>query len=150
MPFFESRDFTLFQSINEELINDFVENSVIIFRLDVVQSEKNIYGESVDGKTYMTGLSINCLIERDDEITDYQGFGSDVNQSYQFRFLRKSLVDANFKPMIGDVIKFNGMYYEIGGMIDNQLVAGNPEFKHSILCNTAIMRNSKINFEELT
>lgn len=149
MPFFESRDYHFFQSLNRELIDDFVENTVIVFRLDKMQSEKNIYGESVSGKTYMTGLKINCLVERQDQITTYESFGSDVRQSYEFRFLRSQLVEKNFRPSVGDIIRFNNMYFEIGGVIDNQLIAGNPAFKHSILCTTSIMRDSKINFEEL-
>jgi hypothetical protein len=149
MPFFEKRDYNFFQSINNELIDDFIETPVIIFRLDVQQSETNIYGESVGGKTYMTGLKINCLIDREDQLTNYEGFGSDVRQGIQFRFLRKTLELAEFRPSVGDVIRFNDMHFEIGGIIDNQLVAGRPEFKHSLLCNTSILRNSKINFEEL-
>lgn len=149
MPFFESRDFELFQSLNKELINRFVETPVVIYRQDVRQSETNIYGESVGGKSFMIGLLVNCLIQRDDQTTEYEGFGSDARQNLQFRFLRRTLEEVNFKPAIGDVIKFNNNYYEVGGLVENELVAGNTEFANSVICNTTMARRSKYNFEEM-
>lgn len=149
MAFFGSRDFELFQSFNEELINNFIETSVILFRVDVNQSERNMYGESVGGKTYLTGIQVNALIDRTDQISNYEGVGSDTNQSIDFRFLRRTLVEKSFKPLIGDIIKFNLGYFEVSNIIDNQLVAGSTDFKHSIICQTVLRRASSLNIEGL-
>jgi hypothetical protein len=149
MAFFQQRDYNLFQSLNKELVNDFIETPVIVYKVEKSQTEKNIYGESVGGKSYMRGLQINAYIERNDQETNYEGFGSDVQQGITFRFLRSLLVDVNVVLEIGDIVKFNDAFFEINAIVENQLVAGNTDFTHSIICSTQMARRSKLNIEEL-
>jgi len=149
MAFVKQRDFDLFISLNKELINDFVETPVIVYKLDQGQTETNLYGESVGGKSYQVGFQVNALIDRADQTTNYEGFGSDVTQTIQFRFLRTLLADVSLVIQIGDVISFNDAYFEVDGIIENQLVAGNTNFSESIICDTHMVRRSKLNIEEL-
>lgn len=149
MAFVKVRDFNFFQSINKELIDDFIETAVIIFRIDRAQSDMNMYGESVSGKTYLSGVQINALIDKANQISNYEGFGSDTAQGVEFRFLRTMLQDVEFKPTVGDIINFNNLYYEVSNVIDNEFVAGNVDFKNSIICETTIKRKSSLNIEDL-
>jgi len=149
MAFVKQRDFDLFQSFNKELVNDFIETPVIVYKISQGNVAENVYGESVGGKFYMTGLQVNAYIDREDQVTDYEAFGSDVKQSVTFRFLRSILVDVNVVLQIGDIINFNDAYFEINGIIENELVAGNTEFSNSIIVSTQMKRRSGLNIEEL-
>lgn len=149
MAFFKQRDFNFFQSLNKELVNDFVETPVIIYKLDLGQTESNLYGESVGGKSYQVGFQVNCYIERSDQATNYEGFGSDTQQGIQFRFLRSILKDVSLVVQVGDIISFNDAYFEVDNVIDNELVAGNTGFSNSIIVDTHMTRRSKLNIEEL-
>jgi hypothetical protein len=122
---------------------------VIVYKLDQGQTETNLYGESVGGKSYQVGFQVNALIDRADQTTNYESFGSDVTQTVQFRFLRTLLEDVGLVIQVGDVINFNDSFFEIDGIIENQLVAGNTNFSNSIICDTHMTRRSKLNIEEL-
>lgn len=149
MSFFKQRDFDLFQSINKELVNDFVETPVIIYKLDLGQSETNMYGESVGGKSYKVGFQVNCYISRENQSTNYEGFGSDVTQTIQFRFLRSMLEGVQLVLQVGDIINFNDAYFEIDSIVENELIAGNINFSNSIIVDTHMRRRSGLNIEEL-
>lgn len=149
MAFFQKRDYDFFHSINHEVIDNFVETPVIIYRLDMNQTQKNMYGESVGGRAYQVGFKVNALIQRDDQTVTYEDFGSDIQQTIEFRFLRETLEDVSFKPNIGDIIKFNDAYFEIDRPVENQLIAGNVDFNHSIIVFTHMKRRSSLNIDEL-
>jgi len=149
MAFVKQRDFDLFQSFNKELLNDFIETPVIVYKISQGNVAENVYGESVGGKSYMTGLQVNAYIDREDQVTDYEAFGSDVKQSITFRFLRTTLVDVNVVLQIGDVLSFNDAYFEINGIIENELIAGNTGFSNSIIVSAQMKRRSGLNIEEL-
>jgi len=149
MAFFQQRDFDFFQSINRELIDDFVETPVIIYKVDEKNTEKNLYGESVSGKSYQVGFQINALIARNDQTVEYDDFGSNSQQGIQFRFLRETLSDVSFKPWFGDIIQFNDAFFQIDNVIDNQLIAGNVDFSNSIIVDTHMTRRSKLNIDKL-
>ena len=149
MAFVKQRDFDLFQSLNKELVNDFVETPVIIYKLDLGQSETNLYGESVGGKSYKVGFQVNCYISRDNQTTNYEGFGSDVTQGIQFRFLRSILEGVQLVVQVGDIIQFNDAFFEVDNVVENELIAGNINFSNSIIVDTHMKRRSGLNIEEL-
>jgi len=150
MAFIKQRDFDLFQSVNRELINDFVETPVIIYKPDISATKENVYGESeAGGKSYFAGARVNAYIDRSNQITNYEGFGSDTSQDIQFRFMRKILQEIEFKIQVGDIISFNDAFFEVDAVISNELVAGNVDFKNAVICETHMVRRSKLNIEEL-
>ena len=62
-PFFLPRkEFDLINSMNEELIDEIVGQSVDVYKVNVEQTEDNIYGES-STKYYDVGFRVNCLIQ---------------------------------------------------------------------------------------
>ena len=62
-PFFTPRnDIKLFDAINEELIDELVGQTVDIYKVNLDDTESNLYGESTS-KTFDVGFRVNCLID---------------------------------------------------------------------------------------
>ena len=118
-----SRDISLFRHINKELVNNIIQQSVGYYTVNLEKTSSNIYGESTH-KTYNNPILVNCLIERTPPVWGETEFGTDVTQDITVRFLRDILVDINLVPQVGDVVLWQEDYYEISGVIENQLVVG--------------------------
>ena len=63
-PFFVPRkEIDLFNSMNEELIDEIVGQNIDIYKVSLDESNANIYGEAEDGiKYFEKGFRVNCLI----------------------------------------------------------------------------------------
>jgi hypothetical protein len=143
------RDIRFFRDISRELVDDVITTSVILYKLIIGESKTNLYGESLN-KIYYTPVTLNCIIERDDTSVQYEGFGSDINQSVQYRFNRFTLEGAGFYPEIGDIIFHNDTYFEIDNVREDQLIGGRPDEKFSIICSTFMTRKTTLQTEERT
>jgi hypothetical protein len=134
--FGESRDVSLFRSINRELLNRIIETKIGYYKIILDQTNSNIYGES-STKTFKDPVLINCLIQRSDQTTNTDEFGPDITRTdMQFRFFRDDLVDIQLVPEIGDIILWNENYYEVDGLVENQLVVGKyPEYAYDPTIN---------------
>ena len=151
-----SRDISLFNKISKELINDIIQTEVGYYKFVLERTTSNIYGESV-GKMYYEPVRIACLIQREDQAWSSDDFGSDVDQSIGFRFLKQELRDINLIPEVGDILLFRNNFYEIDSKIENQLVLGkDPDYaistgttdfgnSHSIILNAHLSRVEKLN-----
>tara|TARA_B100001094_G_C17932185_1_gene671287 strand:- start:177 stop:722 length:546 start_codon:yes stop_codon:yes gene_type:complete len=151
-----SRDISLFHSLNKELINDIIQTEVAYYKFALEQTTINVYGEA-PGKNYYEPLKIACLIDRQDQAWSSDAFGSDVNQTVGFRFLKQSLQDINLIPEVGDLLLFKNNFYEVDSKIENQLILGrDPDYaiatettdfgkSFSIIINTHISRVEKLN-----
>ena len=94
-----SRDIKFFEGISRELVDAVIETAVVLYKLVIEDSKTNLYGESLN-KTYYQGVETTAVIERERATSDYEGFGSDVAQSVEFRFNRFTLDDTGFYPEI--------------------------------------------------
>ena len=151
-----SRDISLFHTINKELIKDLIQTEVAYYKFALEQTAINVYGEA-PGKNYFEPMKIACLIERDDQAWSSDDFGSDINQSIKFNFLKKELKDINLIPEIGDLLLFRNNFYEVDSKTENQLILGrDPDYaistettdhgdSFSVLLNTHISRVEKLN-----
>jgi len=142
------RDIRFFEGISRELVDAVVTTGVIIYKLIIEESKTNLYGESLS-KTYFQGVECNSIIQRDETAANYEGFGSDTNQTVQFRFNRFTLEDKNIYPEIGDIIFHNDAYFEIDNVNEDQLIGGRTgNIEHfSIVCSTFMSRRSSIQTE---
>jgi hypothetical protein len=140
------RDIRFFESIARELVDVVVETSVVLYKLIIEDSKTNLYGESLN-KTYYQGVETTAMIEREQSTSDYEGFGSDKNQSVEFRFNRFTLEDTGFYPEVGDIIFHNNGYFEIDNVREDQMVGGQVVNKFSIICSTFMTRRSTIQTE---
>ena len=151
-----SRDVCLFNNLNKELINDIIQTEVAYYKFALEQTVSNDYGEA-PGKNYYEPLKIACLIDRQDQSWSSNNFGSDVNQTIGFRFLKKELQDINLLPEVGDLLLFKNNFYEVDSKVENQLILGkDPDYamatettdfgkSFSIMVNTHISRVEKLN-----
>jgi hypothetical protein len=151
-----SRDVSLFHSLNKELINDIIQTEIAYYKFALEQTKVNVYGEA-PGKQYFEPLKLACLIDKQDQSWSSDAFGSDVNQTISFKFLKKELQDVNLKPEVGDLLLFKNNFYEVDSRVENQLILGkDPDYaiatettdfgkSFSIIINTHISRVEKLN-----
>ena len=151
-----SRDISLFHNLNKELINDIIQTEIAYYKFALEQTKANVYGEA-PSKNFYEPLKIACLINRSDQAWTSDAFGSDVNQSVGFQFLKNELKNINLIPEVGDILLFRNNFYEIDGRIENQLILGrDPDYaissettdfgdSFSILISAHISRVEKLN-----
>ena len=118
-----SRDISLFHTLNDELLKDIIQTEVAYYKFALEQTSTNVYGEA-PGKNYYEPLKIAGLISRSDQTWSSDDFGSDVNQSHDFYFLKEELRTINLIPEVGDIILFRNNFYETDSRIENQLIMG--------------------------
>ena len=149
-PFFiPQKEFDLLNQMNEELIDEIVGQSVDIYKVNVEQTDSNLYGESTT-KFYDIGFRVNCLIEYAAPEINQDEFGSDLNSNITMFFQRENLASGslNFYPENGDIVDWNDYYWEINGTTEPQLFAGHPNFKHNIVATAHRSRLSSLQIEE--
>ena len=149
-PFFmPQKEFDLINSMNEELIDELVGQSVDIYKINIDNTEENMYGESTT-KYYDMGFRVNCLIMYNEPTIEQDEFGADLNANIEMFFQRENLASGslNFYPEVGDIVDWNNFYWEINGVTEPQLIAGHPDFKHSIKANAHRSRLSSLQIEE--
>tara|TARA_Y100000361_G_scaffold148326_1_gene160996 strand:+ start:358 stop:822 length:465 start_codon:yes stop_codon:yes gene_type:complete len=147
-PFFTPRnDIKLFDAINEELIDELVGQTVDIYKVNLDDTESNLYGESTS-KTFDVGFRVNCLIQFNEPETTMNEFGSDTNASIELYFHRNSLKDTDFFPEIGDIVDWNQFYWELNSVTEPQLVSGHQNFRHQIKATAHRARLSSLQIEE--
>jgi hypothetical protein len=183
MPkFFNARDLNFLKSISEEVVDYIVEQAVVLFKVSVGETKTNLYGESL-GKVWHAPASLMCIVDREPQNVVYEGFGADKQQAVEFRFNRERLrtetlpklrdingtlipVDAiqnteHGYPEIGDVILFDGTYYEIDNARESSLIGGQPEiynqetntFENSrmqLIATAFMVRRSQVQIDERT
>jgi hypothetical protein len=148
--YFSQRDLNFINSINGELMGDIAENLITIFKIAPNETKTNIYGEtSADtGKWYMPGIQISTLVERSDMEAEYDDFGPNRRQDHVFKMREKMLRDLSFYPEIGDMIFWNDRYYEIDNVVQEQLLGGQSDKSHSIICNTHYTKITSLNIAQ--
>ena len=151
-----SRDISLFNSVSKELINDIIQTEVGYYKFVLEKTTANIYGESM-GKMFYEPVRIACLINRDNPIWSSDEFGSDVDQSVDFKFLKEELKDINLIPEVGDLLLFRNNFYEADEKIENQMILGkDPDYaistgttdfgnSHSIILSANLSKIEKLN-----
>lgn len=147
--FWSTRDNNTIDLFNEELINNIIDTKVIIYKVDLVSTKENIYGESHGGNVvYSPGIEVPCLIEHEDITFETNEFGPDSNQSVTFRFHRNTLVDNDIRPDIGDIIWWNFAGFEINSFNENNLLGGDVTKNHDLIAITHLSRVSKHHIEQ--
>lgn len=146
---FSARDIKFIRSINNELLDDVIENIVTFFKI-APETKTNLYGETDDttGKLFYAGIDVSNLAERPDMQTTSEGFGPDRSQNIIFKFLEAELQRLNFYPQNGDYILWNDKYFEVDNVVQEQLLGGQSDKSHSIICNTVYVDVSNLNIVE--
>ena len=161
--FGSARDASLVRSVNKELINNYVDTEVGFYKLNLEATRANLYGES-DNKVYYAQMKMNCLILKDAKSVTGDEYGLEYSRPGTFAFLRDTLKDNNIHVETGDIIDYDGEYYEIDSVSATQYFAGkNPsrdlgytlglreEFGYSvsIICEAHVTRRNRLNIQEV-
>jgi len=152
MPkFMLGRDLQLFRSFARELVDTVIENTCVLFKVNLNETKVNIYGEAMN-KTWHPGVELFVLVNKEPQTAAYEGFGPETNQNMEFRFDRLLCEERNAYPEIGDVIYFDSAYFEIDNTTEIQFVGGlpgdNSDRNWSIICSTFMVSKSNLNIEE--
>ena len=148
MPkFISDRDVSFFKHIAREVVDDVVQNTCVLYKVNLADTRINLYGEAMN-KTWHTGVQLYVLINKEPQATTYEGFGADVTQNVEFRFDRFACEEKNAYPEVGDAIYFDGAYYEINSISEVQYSGGLPKNNFSIVCSTIMVSKSMLNIEE--
>jgi hypothetical protein len=148
MPkFLQTRDLDFFNSIARELVDTVIENTIMLFKINMNETKVNIYGESLN-KTWHPGVQLYALIDKSPEDVVYEGFGPEMQQNITFKLNRAMCEDINLYPEVGDVIFFDTSYYEIDNTNEIQMIGGNPDNNWTIVCETFMVTKSNLNIEE--
>ena len=154
--FYPQKDIDTIKKFNQELVGDvsagkdgIIHQPVIIYKISAYDTEVNMYGETADGKVYNPGVQVSCLIQADDQTTTTDEFGPDLAQTGLFSFVRQTLVDIGYVVEIGDIIDWNSGYWEVSSISENQLVGGQTDYNHSVVCNAFLVRISHLNIERI-
>jgi len=149
-PFFiPQKEIDTIDSMNEELIDEIIGQSVDIYKVSIDNTDENVYGESTT-KYYEVGFRVNCLILFNEPEITQDEFGADENADIEMYFQRNNLSSGslNFYPEMGDIVDWNDHYWEINGTTEPQLIAGHPGYKHSIVATAHRARLSSLQIEE--
>jgi hypothetical protein len=145
------RDLQLFRSIARELVDTVIENTCVLFKVNLNETKVNIYGEAMN-KTWHPGVELFVLIDKEPDSATYEGFGPEEQQNITFKFDRLLCQERNAYPEIGDIIYFDNSYYEIDNTNEIQFVGGLPgqdsDRNWSIVCSTFMVSKSNLNIEE--
>jgi hypothetical protein len=151
MPkFFNAKDLDFIKTISEEVVDYVVEQAVTLFKVSVGETKTNLYGESL-GKVWRAPSTVMAIVDREPMNVVYEGFGPDKQQAVEFRFNRQRCRETSFAvpkvrdingtlvpteaiqnlsvgyPEIGDVILFDGIYYELDNVRESALIGGQPQ-----------------------
>ena len=151
MPkFFNSRDLDFIKTISEEVVDYVVEQAVTLYKVSVGETKTNLYGESL-GKVWRAPSTVMAIVDREPINIVYEGFGPDKKGLVEFRFNRQRCREESYAvpkvrdingtlvpteaiqnltvgyPEIGDVMLYDGIYYEIDNVREPQWIGGSPE-----------------------
>tara|TARA_B100001250_G_scaffold412399_1_gene443496 strand:+ start:1741 stop:2211 length:471 start_codon:yes stop_codon:yes gene_type:complete len=149
-PFFiPQKEIKVIDSMNEELIDEIVGQSVDIYKVSIDNTDENVYGESTT-KYYEIGFRVNCLILYNEPEVEQTEFGADLRSDIEMYFQRNNLASGslNFYPEAGDIVDWNDSYWEINGTTEPQLIAGHPGYNHQIKATAHRSRLSSLQIEE--
>ena len=149
-PFFiPQKEIDTIDSMNEELIDEIVGQSVDIYKVSIDNTDENVYGESTT-KYYEVGFRVNCLILFNEPEIIQDDFGADENASIEMYFQRNNLASGslNFYPEMGDIVDWIDYNWEINGTTEPKLIAGHPGYKHNIKATAHRARLSSLQIEE--
>lgn len=146
MRFTSQQDYNLFLHFNKELINVFIDVPVVLYKLNIVESKANIYGEATTKRWYQ-GVQVPCLVSRQLNTAVKDAQTVNIEQVAEFNFLREELKSRNIYPEIGDIIDYNSLYFEIDQTNEIQLVAGQVNYNHAIIASAHLTRASGLQLE---
>lgn len=158
------RDALFIKHISKEMINKVISVEIALYKLSLNDTEITIYNES-SKKIYFNPIRLFALVRKEDFTMNDEDTGLNTAQNVVFSFLRDDLKDNNVLPVEGDLIKFDGKFYEIDNINQIQYWFGrnpdtlllttegrsNIEFGYNIAikCSCHFTRQSQLNLVDI-
>lgn len=146
MRFTSRRDYQTIIRINKELVNNVVDTTVIIYKINTQLTKTNSYNEATK-KTWYIGVECPALIRRESPTSTEELQTVNVEQKLSIAFLRQELQEKNVYPEMGDIIFYDGQSYEIDVIGESQMWAGRPEYRHSIVAEVHLTRSTTLQLD---
>jgi hypothetical protein len=154
--YYSQNDRDFMDRVNNELVGDLTSNqdgiinqTIVIYQHSIQETSTNMYGEAAAGKLYKPGVEVASLITADDFDFNTDEFGPDLRQNATFAILRQSLIDADVRPELGDIIDWNLGHWEVSNMNENQLVGGDYNNNWSVVLSAFLVRRSNLQIERV-
>ena len=154
--YYSKNDKDFMDRVNNELVGDLTSNqdgiinqTIVIYQHSIQETKTNMYGEAAAGKLYKPGVQVAALVTADDFDFQTEEFGPDLRQNATFAILRQSLIDADIRPELGDIIDWNLGHWEVSNMNENQLVGGQVDNNWSVVLTTFLVRRSNLQIERI-
>lgn len=150
------RDINFKLLVNRSFIRAKVSTEVIYYKLSLEDTKYDIYGES-KRKMYKQPILTTCIVDRLPQTNNEEMYGSDTTRNMNFNFLKADLALLNLVPEKGDIITWNESYFEVGNVIEDQLLGGkDPNYaleptlnefgaSLSIICECHLININKLN-----
>lgn len=133
--FGDPMDINFFNSINDELLENIIEQEILYYKLNGGMSDVNIYGESLD-KYYHEPVIFNPLVSRNPQQNTHSKPGVDNNRIIEFRLYKNHLISKNMYCEKGDIVEWHNEFYEIDDIIEDQFFMGKANQDTSVVNNT--------------
>ncbi len=154
--FLPQRDRNFLERINKELVGDLksandgiINQKIVIYKISTYDTSTNMYGEAVGGKNFKQGVQLACIVDAGDFDYNTDEFGPDAQQDATFSILRETLLELNLIPEIGDIVEWNYGFFEVNGILENQLIGGMQENNWSVTLNAHLSRQSFSNMSRI-
>lgn len=128
MPLYTSkRDAGFLLGVNREILHGFSSVEVGVYKLDLENTQTNIYEES-NNKTYKPAVRVFALIRFDQKTAASDDLGTDFQRLLGVGFLRADLKDANLYLEEGDIIEYDDAFFQVDIVSTTNYWSGrNPE-----------------------
>lgn len=123
--FYSAKERSFFQSINEELLGEVIQQQIIYYAVSAEETRTNLYGES-DSKVFRIPIKMWALVQFDRSTTNFET--SQANRDYHVRvkFRYSDLAEKNTYPREGDFLTFGRDVYEVFTILGPRQVVGQP------------------------
>lgn len=152
--FGSNRDFSFINRINKELIQDIIDTPVAFYKIKKDEIKTNVYDENTNPRSYYDPVLVFCLIDREIKSFKTEEFGVDYDENTVFAFIKDELMNKNIYVETGDIIEYDGNFYEITPVNENQYFMGKKTSTWfgnkgygdslSIICDGHIINREKI------
>ena len=126
-PLFTShRDAGFLKSVNKELLHSLISTEVGVYKHDVTNIKVNLYDEA-EKKIYLPQVRVFAIIRMDPKTTQSDDFGLSSTKTISVGFIKSDLKEKDLYLLEGDIIHYDGGYYEIDNILSANYWAGkNP------------------------
>lgn len=131
----QNKDLIFFHSLNEELIDEIVEQTCIVYTVNAEHSNKDdLYGESTT-VVYNEGVSLTCLIsiEPPEVTTNLEQGGVGRLRTLEIYLHRKTLIDDTVFFQEGDLIFWDDQFFKITKVTQPQKIQGQATITWDII-----------------